>query len=79
MSVRLCKVHKTAHLQSPNGQFCGIDGNVAFEDTVFEVFLLQILSDQYWETIRTSDGLNLGQGSSHVLADSPLDGIAQCW
>lgn len=44
---------------------------------VFESLLLQMSSDSYLETVSTSDGLNLGQALSLVLADNPLDPPAQ--
>ncbi|CAB1414368.1 unnamed protein product [Pleuronectes platessa] len=35
-------------------------------------------SDGYWAAVSTSNGLNLGRGSSRVLTDSHSDPPAQC-
>ena len=63
-----------APLQSLNGQFCGVEGDVAFEDvSCFEALPLQMPSDGYCD----SNGLNLGRGSSCVLTYSHSDPPAQ--
>ncbi|KAG2471099.1 VGLL4 protein, partial [Polypterus senegalus] len=46
---------------------------------VFEALPSQMPSDGYGAAVSTSNGLNLGQGSSSVLTDSQLDPPAQCW
>ncbi|KAL0152694.1 hypothetical protein M9458_052417 [Cirrhinus mrigala] len=67
-----------APLQIPNGQVCGVGGDVAFEDVfVLEALLLQILSYGYWAAVSISNGLNLGRGSVCVFMDSLSDPPAQ--
>ncbi|KAG2470167.1 MBOA5 acyltransferase, partial [Polypterus senegalus] len=46
---------------------------------VFEALQSQMPSDGYGAAVSTSNGLNLGRGSSSVLTDIQLDPPAQCW
>ena len=40
---------------------------------VLKALLSQVPSDGYWAAVGTSNGLNLGRGSSRVLEDSQSD------
>lgn len=63
----------------PMAQFSGVGRNAAFEDFFFSFkAFLSVLPDGYWAAVSTSNGLNLGRGSSSILTDSPSGPPAQC-